>query len=125
MPVYYPKIGRVSSAGPCSFYAAGGAIFEILAREGGEVQITPSEELFTKYLWEVWDALEQCAVSESYDPLPKPVYFRFLTLMSFLCAQLTRQLRCKWKTSHLFLEGQDSVWAWKGDGRKKNVRCGH
>jgi hypothetical protein len=110
MPVYYPKIGRVSSsAGPCSFYAAGGAIFEILAREGGEVQIIPSEELFTKYLWEVWDVLEQCAVSESRDPLPKPVYFRFLTLMSFLCAQLTRQLRCKWKTSHLLLEGQDSV----------------
>ena len=42
-----------------------------------------SEELFTKYFWEVWDALEQCAVSENRDPLHKPVYFRFLTLMSF------------------------------------------
>jgi folylpolyglutamate synthase len=45
--------------------------------------ISLSKELFTKYFWEVWDALEHCAVSENRDPLHKPVYFRFLTLMSF------------------------------------------
>ena len=46
--------------------------------------MTPlSQELFTKYFWEVWDALERSAVSENRDPLQKPVYFRFLTLMSF------------------------------------------
>jgi folylpolyglutamate synthase len=56
----------------------------INVRERIRINTIPlSEELFTKYFWEVWDALERCAVSENRDPLHKPVYFRFLTLMSF------------------------------------------
>ena len=33
--------------------------------------------------FEVWDALEESALREGRDPKNKPVYFRFLTLMSF------------------------------------------
>ncbi|KAF8852836.1 FolC bifunctional protein [Acephala macrosclerotiorum] len=42
-----------------------------------------SEELFTKYFFQVWDKL--CVPDElGNEPVvPKPVYFRFLTLMSF------------------------------------------
>ncbi|KAJ5493671.1 hypothetical protein N7463_009758 [Penicillium fimorum] len=42
-----------------------------------------SEEQFTKYFFEVWDALESSAVREGIDPAYKPTYFRFLTLMAF------------------------------------------
>lgn len=42
-----------------------------------------SEELFTKYFFEVWDKL--CVPDQAGSPpvTPLPVYFRFLTLMSF------------------------------------------
>lgn len=42
-----------------------------------------SEEQFTKYFFEVWDALESTAREEGIDPALKPSYFRYLTLMSF------------------------------------------
>ena len=42
-----------------------------------------SEEAFAKYFFEVWEALELSAIKEGRDPQHKPVYFRFLTLMSF------------------------------------------
>jgi folylpolyglutamate synthase len=42
-----------------------------------------SEELFAKYFFEVWNALESSAVTEGVDPALKPSYFRFLTLMAF------------------------------------------
>ncbi|KAL6719970.1 Folylpolyglutamate synthetase [Lecanora helva] len=42
-----------------------------------------SEEAFAKYFFEVWDALEASALEDGRDPQHKPVYFRFLTLMSF------------------------------------------
>ncbi|KAF8242732.1 FolC bifunctional protein [Wilcoxina mikolae CBS 423.85] len=42
-----------------------------------------SEELFAKYFFEVWERLEASAIAEGLDPSYKPVYFRFLTLMSF------------------------------------------
>lgn len=42
-----------------------------------------SEELFAKYFFEVWDRLEASAVKEGRDPIVKPVYFRFLTLVAF------------------------------------------
>lgn len=42
-----------------------------------------SEKQFTKYFFEVWDALEQSAIKDGRDPKIKPIYFRFLTLMSF------------------------------------------
>ena len=42
-----------------------------------------SEEAFAKYFFEVWDAIENSAKREGRDPQHKPVYFRFLTLLSF------------------------------------------
>lgn len=42
-----------------------------------------SEEQFTKYFFEVWNALELSAQRDGHDPAVKPTYFRFLTLMSF------------------------------------------
>ncbi|KAL9095890.1 MAG: hypothetical protein Q9165_001887 [Trypethelium subeluteriae] len=46
-----------------------------------------SEEKFTKYFFETWDALEAAAKEAGHpnpqDPSTKPVYFRFLTLMAF------------------------------------------
>lgn len=42
-----------------------------------------SEELFAKYFFEVWDALETSAIALGEDPKHKPVYFRYLTLMSY------------------------------------------
>lgn len=44
---------------------------------------TLPEEAFARYFLEVWDALEASALKEGRDALHKPVYFRFLTLMSF------------------------------------------
>ncbi|KAK6387498.1 Folylpolyglutamate synthetase [Exophiala oligosperma] len=41
------------------------------------------EDLFARYFFEVWDALEASAAQEGRDPRVKPVYFRFLTLMSW------------------------------------------
>jgi folylpolyglutamate synthase len=38
--------------------------------------------LFAKYFFEVWDRLD-AAASKSEGPTPKPVYFRYLTLLSY------------------------------------------
>lgn len=42
-----------------------------------------SAPLFAKYFFEIWDLLESSARASSLDPAIKPVYFRYLTLMSF------------------------------------------
>jgi folylpolyglutamate synthase len=42
-----------------------------------------SPPLFAKYFFEIWDLLESSAQALSLDPTIKPVYFRYLTLMSF------------------------------------------
>lgn len=42
-----------------------------------------SEEQFTKYFFDVCDALESSAERDGFDPTVKPIYFRFLTLLSF------------------------------------------
>ncbi|EMR08632.1 hypothetical protein PNEG_03108 [Pneumocystis murina B123] len=42
-----------------------------------------SEELFTKYFFEVWNRLEETAISKRLDPKIKPSYFVYLTLMSW------------------------------------------
>ncbi|KAI9654942.1 MAG: Folylpolyglutamate synthetase [Bathelium mastoideum] len=42
-----------------------------------------SEEKFTQYFFEVWDGLENAAKRRGTDTRVKPVYFRFLTLLSF------------------------------------------
>jgi folylpolyglutamate synthase len=42
-----------------------------------------SAPLFAKYFFEIWDLLESSAHTLSLDPTIKPVYFRYLTLMSF------------------------------------------
>jgi folylpolyglutamate synthase len=42
-----------------------------------------SEVTFARYFWEVWDRLEASAELEGLDKLNKPVYFRFLTLMTW------------------------------------------
>jgi folylpolyglutamate synthase len=56
----------------------------IAVRERIRINSEPiSESLFTKYFFEVWNALERSAAAEGLDPKHKPVYFRFLTLMSF------------------------------------------
>lgn len=56
----------------------------VVVRERIRINSQPiSEELFTKYFFEVWDALESSAVKEGIDPAEKPAYFRFLTLLSF------------------------------------------
>ncbi|KAJ5826605.1 hypothetical protein N7447_003368 [Penicillium robsamsonii] len=55
-----------------------------VVRERIRINSSPiSEEQFTKYFFEVWDALESSAVREGIDPAYKPTYFRFLTLMAF------------------------------------------
>ncbi|KAE8449476.1 hypothetical protein EG329_008084 [Mollisiaceae sp. DMI_Dod_QoI] len=52
----------------------------ISVRERIRINSAPiSETLFTKYFFQVWDRLCQPGVWDQ----PKPVYFRFLTLMSF------------------------------------------
>ncbi|KAJ5109955.1 Folylpolyglutamate synthetase [Penicillium argentinense] len=56
----------------------------VMVRERIRINSFPiSEEQFTKYFFEVWDALESSAVREGIDPAHKPAYFRFLTLMAF------------------------------------------
>ena len=56
----------------------------VTVRERIKINSKPiSEALFTKYFFEVWDALEASAHATGADPSHKPVYFRFLTLMSF------------------------------------------
>jgi folylpolyglutamate synthase len=56
----------------------------VVVRERIRINSEPiSEEQFTKYFFEVWDALESSALREGLDPILKPAYFRFLTLMSF------------------------------------------
>jgi folylpolyglutamate synthase len=42
-----------------------------------------SKELFARYFFEVWNALETIATTEGLDLTRKPGYFLFLTLMSF------------------------------------------
>lgn len=56
----------------------------ITVRERIQINSQPiSEDLFTKYFFEVWDALEESAVQDGLDPsILKPTYFRFLTLLS-------------------------------------------
>lgn len=56
----------------------------ITVRERIQINSQPiSEELFTKYFFEVWNALEESAVRDGFDPsILKPTYFRFLTLLS-------------------------------------------
>ncbi|EFQ99029.1 folylpolyglutamate synthase [Nannizzia gypsea CBS 118893] len=56
----------------------------VAVRERIQINSKPiSEKLFTKYFFEVWNALESSAVKEGLDPAIKPSYFRFMTLMSF------------------------------------------
>lgn len=56
----------------------------IAVRERIRINSEPiSEHLFTRYFFEVWDALEASASKEGLDPAQKPVYFRYLTLLSF------------------------------------------
>jgi folylpolyglutamate synthase len=56
----------------------------VAVRERIRINSEPiSEEQFTKYFFEVWDALESTARQEGIDPALKPTYFRYLTLMSF------------------------------------------
>lgn len=56
----------------------------VTVRERIQINSAPiSEELFAKYLFEVWDALEASAMKEGLDPAHKPTYFRFLTLMAY------------------------------------------
>ncbi|RPB00484.1 FolC bifunctional protein [Choiromyces venosus 120613-1] len=75
------------------YKALGGAVSKIglytsphlrAVRERIQLDGAPlSEELFAKYFFEVWDRLEASAVKEGRDPIIKPVYFRFLTLVAF------------------------------------------
>ena len=56
----------------------------IAVRERIRINSEPiAENVFAKYFFEVWDALEESALREGRDPKNKPVYFRFLTLLSF------------------------------------------
>lgn len=56
----------------------------VAVRERIRINSKPiSEESFAQYFFEVWDALEAAAVALNEDPKIKPVYFRYLTLMSF------------------------------------------
>ena len=56
----------------------------VAVRERIRINSEPiSEEQFTKYFFDVWNALETTAVTEGLDPSLKPSYFRFLTLLSF------------------------------------------
>ncbi len=41
-----------------------------------------SPEIFAKYFFEIWDKLEHASTVED-TPFEKPVYFRYLTLMSY------------------------------------------
>lgn len=42
-----------------------------------------SEYMFAQYFFQVWNRLEESAEREGLDPLEKPKYFKFLTLLSF------------------------------------------
>lgn len=56
----------------------------VQVRERIQINSKPiSQDMFAKYFFEVWNALETTAVAEGLDPVWKPAYFRFLTLMSF------------------------------------------
>ena len=56
----------------------------VAVRERIRINSEPiSEELFAKYFFEVWNALESSAIKEGLYPAQKPSYFRFVTLMSF------------------------------------------
>jgi folylpolyglutamate synthase len=56
----------------------------VSVRERIRINSNPiSAKLFAKYFFEVWDLLEASAKELSLDPSVKPVYFRYLTLMSY------------------------------------------
>jgi folylpolyglutamate synthase len=56
----------------------------VAVRERIRINSEPiSEELFTRYFFEIWHRLEDSARKHGDDPDVKPVYFRYLTLMSF------------------------------------------
>jgi folylpolyglutamate synthase len=56
----------------------------VSVRERIRINSNPiSAPLFAKYFFEIWDLLESSAHTLSLDPAVKPVYFRYLTLMSF------------------------------------------
>jgi folylpolyglutamate synthase len=55
----------------------------VAVRERIRINSVPiSRDLFAKYFFGVWDKLE-AAAAKSEGPLGKPVYFRYLTLMSY------------------------------------------
>ncbi|ATZ45678.1 hypothetical protein BCIN_01g04170 [Botrytis cinerea B05.10] len=55
----------------------------IAVRERIRINSAPiSAPMFAKYFFEVWDRLEAAATSSS-EPFEKPVYFRYLNLMSY------------------------------------------
>lgn len=55
----------------------------IAVRERIRINSVPiSRELFAKYFFEIWDRLD-AAAARSEVPVLKPVYFRYLTLMSY------------------------------------------
>ncbi|KAK6615254.1 Folylpolyglutamate synthase 2 [Botrytis cinerea] len=55
----------------------------IAVRERIRINSAPiSAPMFAKYFFEVWDRLEAAAISSS-EPFEKPVYFRYLNLMSY------------------------------------------
>ncbi|PMD32236.1 FolC bifunctional protein [Hyaloscypha variabilis F] len=56
----------------------------IAVRERIRINSIPiSKGLFAKYFFEVWDKLDAASATSSDLPSPKPVYFRYLTLMSY------------------------------------------
>ena len=56
----------------------------ISVRERIRINSEPiGEDLFARYFFEVWDTLEASALRKGQDPKEKPVYFRFLTLLSW------------------------------------------
>jgi folylpolyglutamate synthase len=55
----------------------------IAVRERIRINSVPiSKELFARYFFDVWDRLETATAKELVQ-VPKPVYFRYLTLMSY------------------------------------------
>ncbi|KIW13304.1 hypothetical protein PV08_08492 [Exophiala spinifera] len=56
----------------------------ISVRERIQINSQPiAEQMFARYFFEVWDALEASAQQDGRDASVKPVYFRFLTLLSW------------------------------------------
>lgn len=58
----------------------------IAVRERIRINSEPiAEGVFAKYFFEVWDALEESAMTDGEDLKSKPVYFRFLTFDVISC----------------------------------------